>query len=111
MGRFAAAMAAAELGLGPEEAEGMFGRAQKMGVDFDNFGAQRSNEEVIEAHKKSLRKTLQMLDKSGTTILSSSNSWDTKPVDEFPAPPAYAALMPVACADLKPGTTHRWGHK
>jgi hypothetical protein len=111
MGRFAAAMAAAELGLPPDAADGLFEQAEfeGIGIDFDNFGAQRGNEKIIEAHNKSLRHTLQILDQSGA-VVSTSSSWDTKPVEEFPTPPPYAALMPIACADMQPQTTHRWGH-
>lgn len=100
--RLAAAMAAAEMGLQPED---VLKSAERMGVDFDSFGAPRSKQEILDAHTASLRCSKQQL--SSAFTVHNSYSGDTKPVEEFPRVPAFAALMPVACADLQLQATHR----
>lgn len=102
-------MTALELGLPPEaaELEGIVHQAESMGIDLANFGAERSRKQTIQAHNNILKYCLQHCTQRGSTFISTSSSWDTKPVDDFPRPPAYAALTPISCADLQPQTTHR----
>lgn len=103
--RLAAVMAAAELGHDPDD---LLASAERMGIDFDMFGAPRSNREIIQLHNAALRDSLRRLNSADSgLLLHTSFCGDTKPADEFPQPPPFAALMPISCADLQPGTTHR----
>jgi hypothetical protein len=105
--RLAAAAAAAELGLPPEAADEVLAHAQQSGIDFDNFGSERSSRQIIEAHNKALRSMMQQL-KDGMYMVHTSQSWDVKPAADFPRPPPYSALSPISCQDLQLHTTHRY---
>lgn len=99
-------MAAAELGVPLETAEHVVGQAERMGIDFEQYGTDRSNKQVLDDHNRSLRYVMQQLS-SSNTVLHMSSSRDTKSAEDFPAPPPYGALMPISCGDLQLQTTHR----
>lgn len=108
--RLAAAAAAAELGLPPDAAEEVLAFAQRSGVDFDSFGTERSSSEIIEAHNKGLRRTMQQLQQQQQEdlyMVRASQSRDVKPAADFPQPPPFSALNPISCQDLQLQTTHR----
>lgn len=104
--RLAAELLAAGMGMPSEAADDMIENAQRMGINFDSFGTLRSSKQIIEEHKQALHSLAQKISRSGATM-QISNSWNTKPAEDFPSPPPYAALMPIGCEDLKPQTTHR----
>jgi len=99
-------MAAAELGLPLEAAEHVVGQAERMGIDFESYGTARTNKQVLADHNHSLCYVMQQLS-SSNAVLSMTSSKDTKPVEDFPAPPPYGALTPISCADMQLQTTHR----
>jgi hypothetical protein len=105
--RLAAEMLAAGMGMPSEAVDDMMKTSKRMGIDFDTFGNQRSSKQIILDHEQSLRDIAKMKNRKYSAHMHMSNSWDTKPAEDFRTPPPYTALMPISCEDLKPQTTHR----
>lgn len=77
------------------------------GIDFEAVGVERTKQQILREHEKSLQDMRRMVAQTGMFHVSSTNTHDVKPANDFRGPPRLSSLNPIGCDELTPQTAHR----